>query len=115
MYRFGAEVAPNGTTEFRLWAPAAHAVELLVEGSAIELSAEDDGWFCHRVVDAGPGTRYRYRIDGKQDVPDPASRFQPEDCEGASEVIDHASFEWHDQHWRGRPWAEAVIYELHVG
>ena len=25
------------------------------------------------------------------------------------------AFEWDDDAWRGRPWHEAVIYELHVG
>jgi len=45
----------------------------------------------------------------------PASRFQPEDVHGPSEVIDAETFDWKEQAWRGRPWEEAVIYELHVG
>jgi malto-oligosyltrehalose trehalohydrolase len=58
---------------------------------------------------------YRYRIDGGQLVPDPASRFQPQDVDGPSEVIDALSFRWNDDAWRGRDWQEAVVYELHVG
>ncbi len=53
--------------------------------------------------------------DAGQLVPDPASRFQPHDVNGPSEVIDPNAFAWQDAAWRGRPWAEAVIYELHVG
>jgi maltooligosyltrehalose trehalohydrolase len=48
-------------------------------------------------------------------VPDPASRFQPEDVSGPSEVVDPRSYEWQDLGWAGRPWEEAVIYEAHVG
>jgi malto-oligosyltrehalose trehalohydrolase len=48
-------------------------------------------------------------------VPDPASRYQPEDVHGPSEVIDPAAWSWNDAGWQGRTWNEAVIYELHVG
>ena len=65
--------------------------------------------------EARAGSRYRYRIDGKTEVPDPASRRNPDDIHGPSEVIDPAAFEWDDDAWRGRPWHEAVVYELHVG
>jgi maltooligosyltrehalose trehalohydrolase len=116
---FGAECRDDGSVRFRLWAPAAHQVELCLAGSnsGTRLSLEhfDDGWF-ELVTDAAkPGTRYRFRIDGGQEVPDPASRFQPEDVHGPSEVIDPNAFGWKDDIWRGRRWEEAVIYELHVG
>ncbi len=48
-------------------------------------------------------------------MPDPASRFNPVDVHGASQVIDPTQYAWQDGDWRGRPWSEAVIYELHVG
>ena len=48
-------------------------------------------------------------------LPDPASRHQPEDVHGPSEVVDPAAHRWTDAAWRGRPWAEAVVYELHIG
>ena len=38
-----------------------------------------------------------------------------EDVHGPSEVIDAGAFDWKETNWRGRPWEEAVIYELHVG
>ena len=61
------------------------------------------------------GTRYAFRIDGGITVPDPASRFNPDDVHGASIVVDPLAYDWREDGWRGRPWEEAVIYELHVG
>jgi malto-oligosyltrehalose trehalohydrolase len=61
------------------------------------------------------GARYRYCIDGGPRVPDPASRYNPADVHGPSEVVDPEAFDWTDRAWKGRPWEEAVVYELHVG
>lgn len=116
---FGAECRDDGRVRFRLWAPAANQVEVCLadskSGTRLSLEQLENGWF-ELVTDAAkPGTQYRFRIDGGQEVPDPASRFQPEDVHGPSEVIDPTTFAWKDSTWRGRPWEEAVIYELHVG
>lgn len=55
-------------------------------------------------------------IDGKGPFPDPASRFQPDGVHGCSQVVDHSSFKWSDNSWKGLDKLErAVIYELHVG
>jgi len=116
---FGAQCRDDGSVRFRLWAPAARQVELcLGDGNRpthIPLDPRDSGWF-ELVTDAvKPGSQYRFRIDDAQKVPDPASRFQPRDVHGPSEVIDPDAFFWRDHAWRGRRWEEAVIYELHVG
>lgn len=116
---FGAEVQPGGGVRFRLWAPAAHTVALCLEqrpvGGERAMDSVGGGWFELSVESAQAGSRYRYRIDGGLCVPDPASRCNPDDVHEASEVIDPAAFDWGNEPWRGRPWAEAVIYELHVG
>lgn len=114
---FGAECHDDGV-RFRLWAPAARQVELCAgdtDRTRVPLVQRDRGWFELFTDAARPGTQYRFKIDGAQEVPDPASRFQPNDVHGPSEVIDPAAFDWQDSDWRGRPWEEAVIYELHVG
>jgi maltooligosyltrehalose trehalohydrolase len=117
---FGAELTASGKVRFRLWAPAAHEVELMLhqeagKPQALKMSAQAGGWFELTTGEARAGSLYRYRIDGKTEVPDPASRSNPQDIHGPSEVIDPAAFEWDDTDWRGRPWHEAVVYELHVG
>lgn len=116
---FGAELTAQGSVRFRLWAPAAQRVELLLyEGGAAHsepLQALPDGWFALESAAARAGSLYRYRIDGGQEVPDPASRCNPAGVHGASEVIDPSAYAWHDGGWRAAPWHTAVIYELHVG
>ncbi len=115
---FGAHVESGGV-RFRLWAPDAAAVELCLRGPHGRryepMRGDGGGWFEVFADDAYPGCRYLYRIDGGLEVPDPASRFQPDDAHGPSEVIDPHDFAWEDGDWRGRRWEEAVIYELHVG
>lgn len=116
---FGAEPDAAGNTRFALWAPAARRVELcLTTGdgeSVIPMPAAGDGWYRLVTERAAAGDRYRYRIDGRRSVPDPASRFQPADVHGPSELVDPTGWRWDDGAWTGRPWHEAVIYELHVG
>jgi malto-oligosyltrehalose trehalohydrolase len=111
---FGAELARDGV-RFRLWAPRAAAVALRLEGAGERpMSRANDGWFSLTTTEAQAGTRYRYVVDG-QAVPDPASRYQPDDVHGPSEVIDATAYDWRDEAWRGRPWEEIVLYELHTG
>jgi maltooligosyltrehalose trehalohydrolase len=116
---FGAQHEADGRTRFRLWAPGARSVQLQLEGpdaTARRVNMEvNDGWYETQVDGLSVGDRYRYWIDDELAVPDPASRFNPDGVQGASAVIDATSFEWQDDQWSGRPWQEAVIYELHVG
>ena len=116
---FGAQYRAGEGVTFRLWGPRAKQVMLHLSDSgsevALDMKAIGEGWFELATDRARPGSRYQYQIDGGLKVPDPASRFQPADVHGPSEVIDPAEFDWHDTDWRGRPWNEAVVYELHVG
>ena len=112
----GAEPCADAGTYFRVWAPHARTVEVVSEqGAVAELMPERHGYFAGRVGDAGPGTRYRYRLDGHITCADPASRSQPEGVHGASEVVDPAAFAWSDADWRGVSSTGQVIYELHIG
>jgi malto-oligosyltrehalose trehalohydrolase len=118
---FGAELTATGEVRFRLWAPAARTVELLlcdprgVTVRAAPLQSLSDGWFELETRAAGAGSLYRYRIDGTHEVPDPASRCNPQGVHGPSEVIDPLAYLWEDGAWRAPPWHAAVLYELHVG
>jgi len=117
---FGATLdAASGAGVFRLWAPAAGKVslELTHDGHrrSHPMRAEAGGWFGTTVPKAAAGARYTFRIDGRISVPDPASRSNPDDVHGASALTDPLAFQWSDTEWLGRPWEEAVVYELHVG
>jgi maltooligosyltrehalose trehalohydrolase len=111
---FGPKLTSEGAT-FRLWAPAARRVDLLLDQQSQPLASAKHGWFEITVPGAKAGTRYGFRIDDEIDVPDPASAFQPEDVFGPSEVIDHDGYAWRARDWRGGPWHETVLLEAHVG
>jgi maltooligosyltrehalose trehalohydrolase len=110
---FGPTLHPDGVT-FRLWAPSAKSVQLLLD-RAHPMRPRGDGWYETHIVGAGAGTLYKFRIDNELDVPDPASHFQPQDVSGPSEIIDHDLFTWQAKDWRGRAWEDAAFLELHVG
>jgi malto-oligosyltrehalose trehalohydrolase len=117
---FGARLnADGGGVSFRLYAPSAREVAVLYRNDDARerrttLDRAPGGWFETTCADARAGTLYRFRIDGAE-VPDPASRFQPDGVHGPSRVVDPAAFAWPEVAGRLRPWNEHVFYELHVG
>lgn len=112
--RHGPQIVDHGVS-FNLWAPTARSVELIEVGQPPrKMPRDDDGWYQLLSPTAHVGTRYQFRINEDLVVPDPASFFQPDDVGAASEVIDTATLR-DSLLYPGRPWAEAVIYELHVG
>ena len=113
---FGPELHADGVT-FRLWAPAAKRVDLVLDTAmpmVQQEGAQQEGWYRLDVPGVKAGTRYQFRIDGELTIPDPASRFQPDDVHGPSEVIDQ-SYNWKTPNWKGRPWQDSVFQELHIG
>ena len=112
--------ADDGRVRFRLWAPGARKVDLsLDEGKGVAqvlpMTRLEDNYYEVITGKARAGSLYRYRINGENEVPDPASRLNPQDVHGPSQVVDPTDFNWTDDGWHNRPWHEAVIYELHVG
>ena len=118
-FPIGAEPTTSGVY-FRVWAPQAKRVELLIgaddSSQPGELDSEAQGYFSGFVPGCGAGDLYRFRLDGREQLlPDPASRFQPEGPFGPSMIVDASQFEWHDAHWNGVGLANQVIYEMHIG
>ena len=109
--QFGPRLSAEGVN-FRLWAPAARRVDVLLDEPAPMIKR--DAWFEYHAPKAKAGTLYLFRIDGDLEIADPASQFQPHDVAGPSEVIDQA-YAWKSEDWKGRPWEDAVFLELHVG
>ena len=115
---FGANPREGGV-DFRVWAPGHASVDVVLYGPAAEavhpLRCVGAGWFAGEVQGIGAGARYRYRLDGGDAFPDPASRSQPDGVHEPSEVVDPSAFRWTDGGWKGVPLEELVVYELHVG
>jgi maltooligosyltrehalose trehalohydrolase len=105
-----------------VWAPFCERVEARVAGSdrtdtvrTIQMEAVGNGYHSAVAKDVAPGARYRYRLGGVGEFPDPASRFQPEGVHGPSEVVDPTGFAWSDRSWSGLALSRYVIYEVHTG
>ena len=112
---FGAVLLQNGKTRFRFWAPALKRVELVIEGRPpVEMEPLAEGWF-ELEIECPAGAAYLYRVADDLTVPDPAARAMRGDALGQSLVYDPFAYAWRTPDWRGRPWSEVVLYELHVG
>src|SRR5262249_18185933 len=122
-YPVGAELIGPTETHFRVWAPKANAVDLVLEENAEKnakrsfhsLEREHGGYFFGS-ANVGAGAFYRFRVNKAEDFhPDPASRFQPHGPPISSCVVDPTQFKWTDAKWRGVNMKGQVIYEIHVG
>ncbi|MCU5774828.1 malto-oligosyltrehalose trehalohydrolase [Erwiniaceae bacterium BAC15a-03b] len=112
---WGAEYVSPGTVRFRLWATGQHSVTLRLSGEELEMMPHGDGWFEQQATDVAAGAEYNFVLADGTVVPDPASRAQQADVNGPSLVIDPTGYQWQNTAWRGRPWQETVVYELHIG
>ncbi len=113
----GALYSGQGQCEFRVWAPLAEKVEVHFTAPRevlVSLTRAERGYYQAIVDGIEPGSLYFYRLDGKIERPDPASRSQPRGVNGPSQVVD-SRFDWEDQSWSGLPLRDYVIYEVHVG
>ncbi len=112
----GATVFEGGV-RFRVWAPAASSVSLVIvdDEKTLPMESEERGYFSTFVPGLKPGRRYRYLLDDDRLRPDPVSRFQPEGVHGPSEVVDPLAFKWEDRNWEGIPLDEMILYEIHTG
>jgi maltooligosyltrehalose trehalohydrolase len=122
-YPLGAELIGPTETHFRVWAPKAKRVDLVLQGGTAEdekrifhpLLAEEDGYFS-AVANAAAGALYRFRVNGGESFyPDPASRFQPDGPHGPSCIVDPTKFRWADVNWPGLKLKGQIIYEMHIG
>src|SRR6266571_4890465 len=123
-YLIGTEVIGEDQTHFRVWAPKAREIDVVLEDGASSepifypLTPEAGGYFSG-AGNAGAGTRYRFRVNaGENFYPDPASRFQPEGPHRSSCVVDPRQFRWADTNWPGPALAGLkgqIIYEMHIG
>ncbi|MGQ0466289.1 MAG: malto-oligosyltrehalose trehalohydrolase [Sporichthyaceae bacterium] len=100
---------------FRVWAPDANSVELLLEDDKIPLTLAAGGWWTAPDVPPRHGDRYGFVVDGRGPFPDPRTYRQPDGVQALSQVYLQDEFVWTDADWRGRALPGSVVYELHVG
>lgn len=112
---WGANVTGDGAATFRLWAPGVTALSLATPAGDLAMAARADGWFEIETEAVAVGQAYGFRLPSGQVVPDPAARAQEGDVHGQSLLVDPRSYSWQTARWRGQPWEEAVLYELHTG
>ena len=111
-HHWGAIARADGSWSISTWAPSADTVAVEISGQSQAMDRSADGWW-QTSVRAPAGTHYMLQVDGEV-TPDPASRLQAGSVHDASVLLDHGAWRW-PAPWHGRPWAEAVIYEMHVG
>ena len=116
---WGTQHADDGTV-FRLWAPSAGHVDLVVgraggENDFLAMEKDAAGWWRITTDQVAVGGGYGFRVDDGMVVPDPAARAQMGDVHGLSKLVDPRSYAWKTADWAGRPWEEVVFYELHTG
>jgi len=113
----GATYLGNDETGFSVWAPSSERVEVHIvkpQERMLPLEKDDCGYFKAVTGGVPKGSLYFYRLNGQQEYPDPASRFQPRGVHGPSQVV-NPGFPWEDRNWFGLPLQEYIIYELHTG
>jgi maltooligosyltrehalose trehalohydrolase len=122
-YPIGAELIAPCETHFRVWAPKAMTVDLVLEESAAKerkrsfhpLEREQGSYFSGS-ANVGASSCYRFRVNNAEHFhPDPASRFQPNGPHGSSVIVDPTTFRWTDADWRGLKLKSQIIYEMHIG
>jgi maltooligosyltrehalose trehalohydrolase len=114
----GATYLGNGRCQFRVWAPRAERVEVRIvdpRERRVPMERMEPGYHQAILEAVEPGSTYLYRLDGKKERPDPASKYQPSGVHKSSQVIDLQSYRWKDDGWRGLALEDYVFYELHVG
>ena len=115
-WKHGATQLASGAWNFRVWAPEKEIIHLRIldpTERVLPMHHQPGGYHQLTLSDLSQDARYFFRVEGR-DLPDPASRFQPEGVHGPSQLTT-ASFPWHDESWRGLSIRDYVFYELHIG
>ncbi|MEA2151449.1 MAG: 1,4-alpha-glucan branching enzyme [Solirubrobacteraceae bacterium] len=122
----GAAVESGGAT-FRIWAPAAEHVHVLLDGAGEQdATAENElvkdpasGHWTGFVAGAGDGTTYRFFVAGPGGSGlkrDPRARELVQRDPGWDAIVrDPAPYPWHDEDFEAPAREDLVVYQLHIG
>ncbi|MBC7564622.1 alpha amylase C-terminal domain-containing protein [Candidatus Saccharibacteria bacterium] len=117
----GSHVSGGGV-DFRVWAPFADAVSVLINTdfnwNETLLTSEENGYWSGTVDDVKPGKSYKYRIhtrDGQTlERNDPRARQLTVSDNGHSVVID-PDYDWEGASSPTIAKEKQIMYELHIG
>jgi maltooligosyltrehalose trehalohydrolase len=115
LYDWGPQFLAKDTVRFRIWAPDHLSMTLGLDDRSLRMQRSGGGWFEVVASEVKGDSNYHFILPDGTAVPDPAARMQRDDVHGHSVVVDPDKYIWDNPNWVGRPWEEAVIYELHVG
>ena len=111
----GARQIDDERAEFRVWAPRVAAPAVKVAGARHPLIDAGFGVW-EAIVPAAPESDYVYVLDEGRELPDPASRWQPEGLRGPSRVLDTRRLpSGRRDGFSPPPLEDLLIYELHIG
>src|SRR5207249_6219865 len=82
------------THRFAVWAPDTQRLDLVLGSLRTAMTRGEGGWWTAPDVDAAPGARYGFALDGGDTRPDPRSAFQPDGVFGLPAVVDHQVYRW---------------------
>ena len=71
---------------FEVWAPDATRVDVEVNGTRNRMKSDNNGWWRAEVPGAGHGTDYAFCLDGREPLPDPRTRRQPQGVFGPTAI-----------------------------
>ncbi|MFD0764372.1 malto-oligosyltrehalose trehalohydrolase [Mucilaginibacter lutimaris] len=112
----GVSFLEDGTACVVLWAPKADTAAILLnDKEQLPLNKVEKGYWTLTTDIIKPFDKYSFLLDGTKQLPDPASRSQPDGVHGQSQAIDLKSFEWKTTEWQATPLQDYIIYELHTG
>lgn len=100
---------------FRVWAPFAKRMALVVDGRKQEMEPCDLGYWSSNAKVVSGHTEYFFIIDEKIKANDPRVRFLPNGQSGHGVYLDTNNFKWNDDDFKAVELHAAVFYELHVG
>src|SRR5215217_6652990 len=101
----------NGIGNVLLWAPYTTQAALILTNKQLSLPLhKGDRGYWHLTTDQlHPGDDYKFLLDNRKELPDPASLSQPEGVHEASRAIDINSFTWTDTQWKNHSLSSYII------
>src|SRR5688500_18479442 len=118
LHPIGAQVQADGSCQFYLWGSTLETVSVEIQHpkkTSIPLKIGAYGYRSVTLPNAATATTYFFKLNNDLLRPDLVSLSQPNGVHKESALVNHYTFSWTDQNWKGLPLEQYLIYELHTG